>query len=375
LVKTMMIKNKPVDKIFLGIVLILLFLGIISFFSASLGVVARNETKFYGIILNQLLFGLVGGGISLYLFSKIKYTFWKKYAFYIFLFSLILMIGVFIPGLSLEHGGAKRWIDLGFISFQPAEFLKIAFIIYLAAWLSWMRKKVEDFRFGVLPLLIMLGIVAVLLFLQPDTKSFVLMFIAGGAMLFASGVPIRYVVIISGITIGVLVVLTLTTPYIKDRFVTFLDPSSDPKGSSYQLQQSQIALGSGGMFGRGLGQSIQKFGYLPEPQGDSIFAVIGEESGFVGSTVILILYIGFMLRGMRIANRAQDQFGRLLVIGIVILITAQSFMNIASIVGVLPLTGVPLVFMSQGGTSLLISLISVGIVLSVSRFANKKETS
>jgi cell division protein FtsW len=187
-------------------------------------------------------------------------------------------------------------------------------------------------------------------------------------MLFVSSVPFKYIFGTIFVAIFSLGILVYFTPYLQERVNTFINPSQDSQGSSYQIQQSFIALGSGGVFGRGFGQSIQKFSYLPEPQGDSIFAVLGEELGFVGAVITIFLYLLFLLRGFRIANRAPDAFGGLLVYGIVILITAQSFMHIASVVGVFPLTGVPLVFMSQGGTALMVYMMAVGIVLNVSKF-------
>lgn len=363
--------KEPIDRVFLWSVAILVTVGIIIFISASLGILAKNESKFYNVLFSQLALGLVGGGVALYVTSRVPYLFWRKNAFYIFLTTIVLMVLVFVPGLGFVHGGARRWIALGSVSFQPAEFLKLGFIIYFAAWLSWVRQRVSDFRFGVLPLIIMLAIIAGLLFAQPDTKSFVLMLVAGGAMLFVAGVPWKYILGVAGAGIIVLSILAAATPYIRDRVKTFLDPAHDPTGSSYQLQQALIAVGSGGMFGHGLGQSIQKFEYLPEPQGDSIFAVVGEEFGFVGSSVLIVLFLAFMLRGLRIANRAPDLFGKLLALGIIVLISFQSFLNMASIIGVLPLTGVPLVFVSQGGTSLAISLAAVGIVCNISRYHKK----
>ncbi len=360
-------KSKSVDPFFLGIVLMLLIFGAFAFVSASLGVLAKNEQKFYGILLNQLAFGLVGGSVLMYATSRVNYTFWRKRAFFIFLASIALTLLVFIPHLGFSHGGARRWVTLGFISFQPVEFLKIGFVMYFAAWLSWIKTKVSDFKFGMLPLIIMLGVIALILFKQPDTKSFMLMFAAGATMLFVSGVRMKYILIAFGIGIAGLLALAYTTPYLTNRIETFLNPANDPQGSSYQLQQSLIALGSGHITGRGLGQSIQKFSYLPEPQGDSVFAVIGEEFGFVGSVIVVLLYLAFVLRGLKVAHQAPDSFGRLFTTGIIMLLGAQSLLNIASIVGVFPLTGVPLVFISHGGTSLAISLAAVGIVLNISR--------
>ncbi len=363
--------KRKVDKFFLIIVILLVTLGISMFVSASLGVWAKNQKLFYSVLFNQIVLGLGLGLLGMYIVLKINYKFWRKYSFYIFLFSILITAAVFIPNLGWSHGGAQRWIKLGPISFQPVEFLKFGFIIYFAAWLSWAKHKVQDFRFGILPLTIMLTIIALILFKQPDTKSFILIALTGFSMLFISGVPIKYLLGLGMGGVLVLSILVFSTPYLQDRVKTFIDPSSDPRGSSYQIQQSLIAFGSGGIFGRGFGQSIQKFSYLPEPQGDSIFSVLGEELGFVGALSTIFLYLLFLLRGIRIANKSPDLFSRLLVSGIVILIVLQSFMHIASTTGVFPLTGVPLVFMSHGGTSLMIYLIATGIVLQISKFKSR----
>lgn len=366
-------KHAKPDKFFLIVVGLLVASGLVFFVSASLGVLSRDKGEFYSILLSQLIFGLLGGSILFYLGYKIEYGLLRKWAPMLLIGSIILTILVFVPGLGFSHGGARRWITLGFISFQPVEFLKIAYVIYLASWFSWIKHRVADFRYGILPLAVLLAIIAVILFQQPDTKSFLLMFIAGASMLFVSGVPIKYLALVATVAIGGVLILAFTTPYLHSRIKTFLDPSSDPLGSSYQLQQSLIGLGSGGVFGRGLGQSVQKFGYLPEPQGDSVFAVIGEEMGFVGATGMIILYVLFALRGLRIAYRSPDSFSRLLVTGIVILISMQSLMNIGAVTGVFPLTGVPLVFVSHGGTSLAISLGMIGLVANISRFGKDRK--
>lgn len=344
-----------------------MIIGYISFISASLGVLSKNETKFWAIMISQTI-GLILGGVLMYVFSRIDYKIWRKYAFFLFLFSIGITLLVFVPAISLEHGGAVRWISIGPISFQPVELLKVAFVIYFAGWLSWVKGKSRQIKYGVLPLLVMLGIIAGILLKQPDTKSVILIFVAGVSMLFLSGVPWKY--IFYSLILGVVasVFLVWSQPYLLKRVQTFMNPSHDKQGQSYQLSHSQIAIGSGGVFGRGLGQSVQKFTYLPEPQGDSIFAVIGEEFGFIGSTLLVILFSIFGLRGLRIAYRAPDSFGRLMVAGIVILLVSQSFLNIASILGLFPLTGVPLVFISQGGTSLMVAMATVGIVLNVSRY-------
>ena len=368
-------QEKKVDKFFLTILFLLIGIGTAMFVSASLGVWVKNERVFYSVLFNQLVLGLGLGLLGMYISLRLNYKFWRKYAFFIFLASILITAAVFIPHLGWSHGGAQRWIRLGPVSFQPVEILKFGFVIYFAAWLSWAKHKVQDFKFGILPFGIMLAIIAVILFKQPDTKSFILIAVTGFSMLFISGVPIRYILGVSAGSILILGALIFFTPYLQERVKTFINPSSDPQGSSYQIQQSLIALGSGGICGRGFGQSIQKFSYLPEPQGDSIFAVLGEEFGFAGALITIFLYTLFALRGLKIANNSPDLFSGLLVSGIVILITVQSFMHIASITGVFPLTGVPLPFMSHGGTSLMIYLTAMGVVLQISKSSYKVKSS
>ncbi len=365
-------KKNKIDTIFFGIVITLVVIGLITFTSASLGIFAKNEAKFYGVISGQYIFGFIGGLIALYIGLKIPYKLFKKYSLLLFIISIILTGLVLVPGIGQSHGGARRWIDIFGYSFQPVEFLKISFIIYFAAWLSWVKVKVKDPLFSILPLVILIGIIAAVLLKQPDTKSIILITITAMIMLFVSGAPLKFIFGILGVSILMFFILISFQPYLKERVNTFLNPNENGQSSSYQLQQSLIAVGSGGIFGRGLGQSIQKFNYLPEPQGDSIFAVIGEEWGFIGTSILILIYLAFALRGYRIALRnAPDAFAKLLVIGLVSIITAQSFMNIASIIGVFPLTGVPLVFISHGGTALLLSLGMVGIILNISRYQGK----
>lgn len=362
------LRKGGIDFMFLTLTIILVILGLFAFFSASLGVLAKNQAQFYQILISQLALGLVGGGILLYAGIRIPYQFWRKHAGKILIAGILFTALVYVPGLGLSHGGARRWIQVFGVSFQPVEFLKVAFIAYFAAWLSWTRKKLDNPIFGILPLLAILGVMAAVLLFQPDTKSLILMTAAGLGMLFLSGTPVKHILGFGAVIVGVFLILAFSTPYLEKRIDTFLHPSKDPTGSSYQLQQGLIAIGSGQLRGRGFGQSIQKFDYLPEPQGDSIFAIIGEEFGFIGSTIVVGLYMLFAMRGLWIARRSPDLFSGLLASGLVILLTLQVFMNIASITGLFPLTGVPLVFMSQGGTSLAISLGAVGVILGISKY-------
>jgi len=363
--------NNKIDKIFLGIVLSLVTIGVIMFVSASLGILSKNVTKFNGVIISQLVYGLLGGLVALYFGLRINYKFWRQYSLPLFIASIIITTLVFVPGLGFEHGGSRRWINIFGFSLQPVEFLKIGFIIYFAAFLSWVKGRVKDPRFSLLPLIILLGIITAILIKQPDMKSLILITTTGLVMLFISGAPWKYILGMLLVAVIIFIIFAFTTPYLKSRINTFLHPDENRSTSSWQIQQSLIAVGSGGIAGRGLGQSIQKFNYLPEPQGDSIFAVVGEEVGFIGSVFIILLYVAFTLRGYRIAHTAPDSFSKILVMGIITMITAQSFMNIASIIGVFPLTGVPLAFMSQGGTALLIDIGLMGIVLNISKFRKK----
>ncbi|MEX1086977.1 MAG: putative peptidoglycan glycosyltransferase FtsW, partial [Candidatus Paceibacterota bacterium] len=331
-----------------------------------------ERVSFSDVVLKQFLFGLVGGTGAMFIVSHIHYRNWRAYAFYVFCASIILTLLVFIPQISFEHGGARRWLSLGPFTLQPSEVLKIGFVIYFAAWLSGVRKRVHTYLYGLLPFLVLLVITGAIVLGQRDTDTFAMIVFAGLAMYMVAGARWRHIGIVIAAGLSGAVVLALSRPYIMGRILTFLDPTQDPLGASYQIRQSLIAIGSGGFSGRGFGQSIQKFGFLPEPIGDSIFAVAAEEFGFIGSFAIIALFIFFAYRGLYIAARAPDFFSRLLVVGIVILIVVQSFMNIAAMLGMIPLSGMPLLFISHGGTALIITLVEVGIILNVSKYMTSK---
>jgi len=360
--------SKNVDKIFLLSFFILLFCGFLTFISASLGVYAQDNAKFISIIFNQTFFGLFLGLVACFITSKINYRIWRKFSFFIFFFSIIITLLVFVPGLGVTHNGASRWIYIGNLSFQPLELLKIGFIIYFAAWISGMKEKIQTIKYGLLPFLILIGIVGAILLKQPDTDSFIIMFLVGLSMYLIGGGKWRHIFLIMIIGLIGVSALIYVRPYLLTRMNTFLNPALNPLTSGYQIQQSLIAVGSGEIFGRGLGQSIQKFKFLPESIGDAIFPVAAEEFGFVGSVFIIFLYIFFASRGLKIGRLAPDIFSRLLVIGIVILITIQSFINIGAMIGVLPLSGSPLIFFSQGGTALFFTLAEIGMIINVSKY-------
>lgn len=360
-------RRSSVDKPFLIIFLILLVGGFFVFLSASMGLVARDGAKFGTVAMRQALLGLAVGGVAFALFYKTDYKFWKKHCFAFFILAAFFCFTVFIPGLGMSHGGATRWIKISFITFQPAELFKIAFIIYFAAWLGAVKQKVRTFSWGLLPFIILVGIAAVVLLVQPDTDTLAVIFLSALGMYVVAGARWRHIAFVFVTSLAGLAILAFFRPYVMQRLTVFFNPSADPQGAGYQVQQSLIAIGSGGLTGRGFGQSIQKFSYLPEPVGDSIFAVAAEEFGFIGASLMILAYALLALRGLKIAKQAPDAFSGLIVTGIVILIAVQSFVNIASMLALVPLSGIPLLFVSQGGTALMMVLAEVGLVLNISR--------
>ena len=365
-----MASARKVDKPFLLISVTLLVVGFFIFSSASLGLLAKESSNYSSIAFSQTVFGLLLGTMAMILASRTDFKIWKKFAFWFLLLAIILNVLVLFPGIGFEHAGARRWIRIGSISFQTSEILKLAFILYFAAWISGVKERIKTFQWGFLPLLILFTISAVLLLQQPDTDNLILIILTGMVMFISAGGKWRYILVV--ILVGLLGItfLASTRPYVKQRITTFFNPQADALGASWQIQQSLIAVGSGGFFGRGFGQSVQKFTYLPESVGDSIFAVAAEEFGFVGSIFLLLIFVLFATRGLKIASRTPDVFGRLAVVGIVIMIVSQAFVNIGAMLGVIPLSGITLPFVSHGGTSLFITLLEVGIVLSISRTQN-----
>ncbi len=364
-------RKVKVDVQFLISVCILVIAGYLIFTSASFGLLSKQTVKYSGVIFSQTIYGLFLGSIFCFIISNIDYKKYKKYSLFLFIASIIITLLVFVPHIGLSHGGASRWINLRFLSFQPSELLKIGFIIFFSAWMSKYKEKSGSFKYGFLPLIILFSIMGAILLKQPDTDTFIIIVFSGLAIFLAGGGKWKYI-FISGIIGAILIVgLAYQKPYIKARISTFINPSTNTLSSGYQINQSLIAIGSGGMFGRGFGQSIQKFNVLPEPIGDSIFAVACEEFGFVGGVGIILLFVFFAFRGLKIAGSVADTFGRLTVVGIVILIVSQAFVNIGAMVGVLPLSGITLPFVSHGGTALFMTLVEVGIVLNISKNMKK----
>lgn len=363
----MKISEHSFDRSLLITLFALLGIGLIMI--ASAGIVygkVRFGDEYY--FLKQQLVGLSVGLVLLFIFQKIHYRVWQRFVVPIFIIALVLLILVFIPGFGTTVYGAARWIELGPLSFQPGEVMKFAIILYLSAWLAGKGKhKTADFFEGLVPFLALLSVVGFLIIKQPDTGTLGLIFLISLAIFFASGANILHILSLFLGGLFFLFVLIKIAPYRMQRFLVFMNPEHDPLGFGYQMSQALLAIGSGGLFGIGLGQSRQKFNYLPEPVTDSIFAVAGEELGLVGAVVIVSLFLFLAWRGIRIALGAPDEFGRLLAVGIISWVVFQAFINIAAITGLIPLTGIPLPFISYGGTSLAVLLAAMGILLNISK--------
>jgi len=343
--------------------------GLIMLWSASAPSGYDQFGDSYYFVKHQLIFGLIPGLAALILFSRIPYAFWRRHAWNLLILSIVLLVLVFIPGISAGIGSAHSWITVGGVfSLQPAEIVKLTFLFYLAAWLGARDERgVRDVHGGFLPFLLMLGTIVTLLILQPDIGTMTIIAAMSLIVYFVAGAPLTYVFgLIAAGAAGIALLIT-AAPYRAARFTTFLNPELDPQGIGYHINQALLAIGSGGLFGVGYGHSRQKFQYLPEVAGDSIFAVVGEELGFLCSFAIIALFLLILWRLLAIASRTGDRFGKYFTVGVAAWIILQAFVNIGSMVALMPITGVPLPFISYGGTSLAVSLAAVGVVLSVSR--------
>jgi cell division protein FtsW len=356
-----------IDKPLTILILILVVGGCMIFASAAFGLLARGATNMSSVVFNHLILGVGLGIIALIVGSVVDYHQWRRVAPYVYAFAILATFAVFIPHIGMASGGARRWIVLARISFQPSEALKIGSILLAAAYFASIKTKVSSFTYGFGGFAALIALPALALIAQPDIGTLGIVCMSVSAIFFAAGASWRQIAAVICIGLVALAILAYAKPYIRDRIMTFVYPAQGQQDQSYQIKQSLIAIGSGGITGRGFGQGIQKFTYLPEPMGDSIFAVAGEELGFLGSMTIVLLFMAFALRGYGIAARAPDLFGSLLAIGISTYLASEAFVNIASMLGVAPLTGIPLTFISQGGTAMLASLGSAGILLSVSR--------
>jgi cell division protein FtsW len=357
------------DYFLMAVFAILFIFGLAMLASASsdLGKMQFNNSYYY--IEHQLLYGVSIGIVGFLVAYKVNYQKWRKVAFVLLLISLVFLVLVFTPLGSLVNS-TNRWLRFGPVSFQPAELMKLTYIMYLAAWLANTRfKRSTDFQSGLLPFAIVSGLIGILLILQPATSTVAILLVSGLVVYFVSGAPLKYIFGIIGVALVLVTAVIAVTPYRRARIEGFLDKSSNTQGQNYQVDQALIAIGSGGVTGVGYGQSATKASYLPAPIDDSIFAVIAEELGFIGASFLVLLFALLTFRLFWLARNMSDQFGRLLLIGFGTVIALQAFVNMASISGIIPLTGVPLPFVSYGGTALAIFITMAGITLNISKYA------
>ncbi len=337
--------------------------------SSPVGYSKFGDTFYF--IKKQLLFGLLPGLLLFLILARFNYRLLQKFSGLIYLGSVLILALVFIPGVGLVLNGSRSWIQLFGLSLQPSEFAKLAVVIILAKLLSEDR-DLKDWKNGLMPVLAMLLPAVLLIAGQPDVGTLSILIVIIFAMLYLADTPKVYLAILGLAGAVCFAGLLLLAPHRAQRITTFLHPELDPKGIGYQINQSFLAVGSGGIWGLGLGHSRQKFQYLPEVQADSIFAVIAEEMGLLVSVALVALIAFLGLRGLKIAKGAPDQFGHLLAAGIMVWFVWQSFLNISTTIGLLPLTGVPLPFISHGGSAMLVALASFGIMANISKHSNFK---
>ncbi|MDO8474517.1 MAG: putative peptidoglycan glycosyltransferase FtsW [bacterium] len=362
-------KHRP-DPILFGICILLVAVGILVLASVSASFsLQRFGTTFY-FFIHQITHGLLPGLLlgSIAFFTPL--TLVKRFSLPLLLGAIVLVGLVFIPGIGVKSGEALRWISFFGFSFQPSELLKPAFIVYLAAWLA-NRVSQKNKNAILIPFFAILVAISLFLVAQPAISTLGIIGIIGLAMYFFAGTPVWHtaLLLLGGLFILMKLAAYSKLSYVLNRVAVFLDPSLDPLGKGYQIQQALIGIGSGGITGVGLGLSFQKFGSLPEPIGDSIFAIFAEEMGLIGAVFLILLFLAFAWRSFIVAQRVQDPFAKNAVIGVACWITVQAFVNMGAMIGIIPLTGVPLPFISYGGSALIAELIGIGILLNISKQA------
>lgn len=358
------------DPVFMSILIALLIFGLIMLTSASsaLGQYEHKDSFYY--LKHQLFNGMILGAIAFIFMSVVDYRVWKKNAFILLVISMVLLLLVFTP-LGASALGASRWIDIGGFNFQPSEMVKLTFLLYLAAWFERKGRHIEDATYGFLPFMVLLGaLVLIIAGAQNDLGTMTVIAAIAITMYFVAGAQLKHLAAMAGMGIAAVGGLILIAPYRIARITTFLHlTSADKQGEAYHIIQALIAVGSGGLFGVGLGHSLQKYSYVPEVATDSIFAIISEELGFFFSFGLLIVYLLLLWRMLRIARNAPDLFGKYVVLGVAVWIGFQAFVNIGAMLSIWPLTGIPLPFISFGSTSLIMLLAACGLVYNISRKA------
>lgn len=358
-------KRATPDIILLIVTFLLLTIGLVMVYSASaVWADYKFDDSFYFAKRQMLFAGL--GIFAMFFIMNMEYWSWRTFAKIILIVCFILLILVLIPGVGNVRNGSRSWIGVGAFSIQPSEFMKLAMIIFLAKYLSENQKKITSLTKGLLPTLSIVFLAFGLIMLQPDLGTGTVMVGTCIVLIFVAGAKISHFVGLGFLGIIGFVALIASAPYRIKRITSFLDPWSDPQNTGFQIIQSLYAIGPGGLFGLGLGQSRQKFFYLPEPQTDFIFAILAEELGFIGGSFVILLFALLLWRGIRIALGAPDLFGSFLAVGIIAMIAIQVMINIGVVTGLMPVTGITLPFLSYGGSSLTLMLVAIGILLNIS---------
>lgn len=359
--------DKQIDFTMLITIIILLCIGLVMVASASSYYALSTFKDSNYFLTRQLLLG-IAGVISMIIISKIDYRVYKKWSYLFFGVALALLIAVLIPGVGQQRNGATRWLGFGMLQFQPSEIMKIALVLAISTYIAMNYKKMKTIK-GYLVPAIMLGAVVVVMFLQNHMSGTLVMIVATASIIFVSGIKINWKLFIVGALLAIIAVsvFIMAEDFRRDRILAFLNPEEDIRGDNWQAAQSLYAIGSGGIFGRGLGQSRQKYLWLPEAQNDFIFSVLGEELGLVGTSIVLGLFGFFIFRGYKIAMTCKDMYGSLIATGITSIFALQILVNIAVVTCSMPVTGMPLPFFSYGGTALFINLCTMGILLNISK--------
>ena len=363
-------KRHAPDYLLIAAIVSLACVGVLMVFSASTSISHSRFGHDYYYIRRQIVFAILGT-IVMYAASKVNYWKLQQLAKFGLVVSVILLLCIFVPQFAISSHGATRWIRLGPVPLQPSEVAKVTLALWVADALARKGDRIKSFTRGALPILIVTSALCGLVLLQPDLGTAAAIAAIAGAMLLTAGMPWHQIGALVALAGGALFVAIMVAPYRLERVISFMDPWKDPTDSGYQIIQSLYAIGPGGIFGRGIGKSIQKQFFLPEPHNDFIFSVLAEELGFLGGTAIILLFIVLAVRGMRIALRAPDRFSSLLATGIISMIISQAIVNLAVVTGSMPVTGIPLPLVSSGGTSLIIVMGALGVLINISKYCKE----
>ncbi|EWG11856.1 stage V sporulation protein E [Cytobacillus firmus] len=361
-------KKTTPDFILMIVTLMLLAVGLTMVYSASAIWADYKFDDSFFFAKRQMLFAGVGI-IAMFFIMNVDYWTWRTWAKVVIIICFVLLLLVLVPGVGNVRNGSRSWIGVGAFSIQPSEFMKLAMIVFMAKFLSEKQKLITSFRKGLVPSLGLVFLAFGLIMLQPDLGTGTVMVGTCVVMIFIAGARISHFIWFAAAGLAGFVALVLSAPYRIKRITSFLDPWEDPLGSGFQIIQSLYAIGPGGLFGLGLGQSRQKFFYLPEPQTDFIFAILAEELGFIGGSFVILLFALLLWRGIRIALGAPDLYGSFLAVGIIAMVAIQVMINIGVVTGLMPVTGITLPFLSYGGSSLTLMLMAIGVLLNISRYA------